>query len=71
MSHPSPNSLSLPASLIWFMLASLVIMTVLNLSFIANEAHMGGFVAGIVCGGIAAFVSRRKRAQVPGRNARD
>ena len=55
------KGLSLPASLIWFMLISLVVMTVLNLGFIANEAHMGGFIAGILFGGSSAIVSRLLR----------
>ncbi|MDY6982228.1 MAG: rhomboid family intramembrane serine protease [Pseudomonadota bacterium] len=55
------KGLALPRSLIWFMIASLVIMTVLNLRIIANEAHMGGFIAGIVFGAAAALTSRLGR----------
>lgn len=55
------KGLALPRSLIWFMIASLVVMTVLNLRIIANEAHMGGFIAGIVFGAAAALTSRLGR----------
>lgn len=59
------KGLSLPGSLIWFMVISLVIMTVLDLPFIADEAHIGGFVTGIVYGAGTATTSRllRYRAQ--------
>lgn len=56
------QGLSLPASLIWFMLISLVIMTLLDLRMIANEAHMGGFLAGMLYGAITATISRVLRA---------
>ncbi len=52
------KGLSLPASLIWFMLISLVVMTVLNLRIIANEAHLGGFMAGVAYGAVTAIISR-------------
>jgi GlpG protein len=55
------KGLSLPTSLIWFMIISLVAMTALNLSMIADEAHMGGFFAGIVYGGVTALSSRLLR----------
>ena len=67
----SSKGLNLPGSLIVFMLASLLIFTWLNLSMIANAAHMGGFVAGIVYGALMASISRfRRKAQIPqdGRN---
>ncbi|MES2625604.1 MAG: rhomboid family intramembrane serine protease [Pseudomonadota bacterium] len=56
------TGMGLPGSLIIFMLLSLVIMTALGLSMIANAAHMGGFLAGIVYGAITATISRVKRA---------
>ena len=55
------KGLALPASLIWFMIASLVIFTLLDLSIIANEAHLGGFLAGIVFGALSALASRLLR----------
>jgi GlpG protein len=55
------KGLSMPASTIWFMVIILVVMTVLDLSMIANEAHLGGFFAGMLCGVVAAGVSRVRR----------
>lgn len=54
-------TLSLPGSLIGFMLLSLVAMTLLQLDMIANEAHLGGFLAGVVYGAAVATVSRVRR----------
>jgi len=54
-------ALRLPGSLILFMLLSLVVMTLLGLDMIANEAHLGGFVAGIVLGAATAVFSRIHR----------
>src|SRR5690606_9057268 len=51
----------LPTSLILFMLASLVLMAVLGLSMIANEAHIGGLLAGVVLGASLATLSRIRR----------
>jgi GlpG protein len=56
------KGLRLPASLIVFMLLSLVIMTALGLSMIANAAHLGGFLSGIVFGAVTAASSRIVRA---------
>lgn len=55
------SRLNLPGSLIGFMLLSLVIMTVLQLNFIANEAHLGGFLAGVAYGAGTAAVKRSRR----------
>lgn len=55
------KGLSLPASLIWFMVITLIVMTALNLSMIADEAHVGGFIAGILIGALSAIVSRLLR----------
>lgn len=57
--------LHLQGSLIAFMLLSLVVMTLLELDMIANEAHLGGFVCGIVFGAGAATISRIKRGLHP------
>jgi GlpG protein len=57
------KGLSLPSSLIWFMVISLVVMTVLDLPFIADEAHIGGFAAGIVYGAGTALASRLLRSR--------
>lgn len=56
------KGLALPGSLIWFMVISLGIMTILDLRMIANEAHLGGFMAGILYGAITATLSRILRA---------
>ena len=56
------TEMGLPGSLIIFMLLSLVIMTMLGLSMIANAAHVGGFLAGILYGAITATIRRIKRA---------
>jgi GlpG protein len=53
--------LRLPGSLILFMLLSLVLMTLLGLSMIAHEAHLGGFLGGIVFGALCATCSRLRR----------
>jgi len=57
----SKAMLSLPGSLIGFMLLSLVAMTLLQLDMIANEAHLGGFLAGVVYGAAVATISRVRR----------
>lgn len=57
------KGLSLPSSLIWFMVISLVVMAVLDLPFIADEAHIGGFVAGILYGAGTAIASRVMRSR--------
>lgn len=56
------KGLNLPVSLIVFMLISLAVMTYLGLSMIANAAHMGGFLTGIVYGALMATLSRIARA---------
>ncbi len=47
--------ITIPRSLIGFMLISLILMTVLNLSMIANEAHLAGFIAGMAMGAVSAL----------------
>jgi GlpG protein len=56
------KGMNLPVSLIVFMLLSLAVMTYLGLSMIANAAHMGGFLTGIVYGVLTAALSRISRA---------
>ncbi len=55
------KNLSLPGPLIFFLLLSLVIITVINLDFIADEAHIGGLLTGVVYGAFAATISRLAR----------
>lgn len=55
--QPAAN-LALPRSLLVFMVLSLVIMTLLQLDMIANEAHLGGFAAGLLFGLASATVAR-------------
>lgn len=57
---PTKN-LSLPGALVFFLLLSLIIMTAIDLDFIADEAHVGGFLAGMVYGAATATVSRIRR----------
>lgn len=50
--------LGLPRALLVFMLLMLVAMTALQLDMIANEAHLGGFGAGLLIGLVSAGASR-------------
>ena len=56
------KGLNLPRSLVIYMLAMLALFTYLDLDMIANAAHMGGFLAGIVYGALVATISRIRRA---------
>jgi GlpG protein len=56
------KGLSLPRSLIIYMLLMLALFTYLNLDMIANAAHMGGFLTGVVYGALVATISRIVRA---------
>jgi GlpG protein len=60
--HPYAG-LRLQGPLIAFMLLSLVVMTLLELDMIANEAHLGGFLCGIVYGAATATISRIKQGR--------
>jgi len=53
--------LSLPGALVFFLLLSLVIITAMDIDFIADEAHIGGLVTGVLCGVIMAGFSRYRR----------
>ena len=55
------KNLSLPGPLIFFLLLSLVVITVINLDFIADEAHIGGLLTGVVYGAFTATISRLAR----------
>lgn len=52
------KGLSLPGALIFFLLLTLVIMTAINLEFIADEAHIGGLLAGVLYGAVTATIGR-------------
>lgn len=56
------KKLNLPVSIIIYLLASLALFTYLGLSMIANAAHMGGFLTGIISGVAAAGWSRVRRS---------
>ena len=50
--------LALPGALIFFFLLMLVVMTAINLSYVADEAHIGGLLAGVVYGAATATIGR-------------
>ncbi|MDT8399671.1 MAG: rhomboid family intramembrane serine protease [Pseudomonadales bacterium] len=56
------KGLGLPGGLIFFMLLSLLIITALGLQNIANAAHIGGLLSGVVYGATVATISRVRRA---------
>ena len=58
------TGLRLPWSLILYMLAMLALFTYLDLAMIANAAHMGGFLTGMLLGAVLATVRRAQRALV-------
>ncbi len=55
------KQLSLPGALIFFLLLSLIVISVINLDFIADEAHIGGLLTGVVYGAFTATISRLAR----------
>ncbi len=55
------QGLRLPWSLILYMLAMLALFTWLDLDMIANAAHMGGFLTGMLYGAVLATISRIRR----------
>jgi len=58
--------LALPGALIFFLLLSLVVMTAIDLDFIADEAHIGGMLSGVLYGAVTATVSRILRSRTHG-----
>ena len=56
------KKLSLPPSLVFFMLLSLGIMTMIGFKQVADFAHVGGLLCGVVYGATVATVSRIQRA---------
>lgn len=58
--------LSLPGALVFFLLLSLVVITAMDLDFIADEAHIGGLLAGILYGATCATISRIGRSRKQG-----
>lgn len=64
------KSLALPGALVIFLLLSLVVMTAIDLEMIADEAHIGGLVAGAVFGAISAVFSRIRRVSANEKNNR-
>lgn len=59
----SRKGLALPGALIFFLLLSLIVMTAINLDFIADEAHIGGLFTGVVYGALTATISRIGRGR--------
>ncbi len=62
------KGLNLPGALIFFMLLSLLIITLLGLDMIADAAHVGGLVCGLVYGASVAIISRIRRVMATGRS---
>lgn len=56
------KKLNLPGSLVFFMLLSLAILTFMGLDFIADSAHVGGLLCGVVYGAVVATISRVQRS---------
>ena len=57
------KKLALPGALVFFLLLSLLIITLMSLDFIADEAHIGGLLTGVVYGAVVATISRISRAR--------
>ena len=56
------KKLSLPWNLVFFLLITLFIVSALGFDNIADAAHIGGFVTGLLLGAITAILSRLKRS---------
>ncbi|MEX2365830.1 MAG: rhomboid family intramembrane serine protease [Pseudohongiellaceae bacterium] len=60
--------LALPPAMIFIMLIFLVLMSYINLEFVADAAHIAGLLCGVLYGAVTATASRVHRAlKVPGR----
>ena len=55
------KKLALPNALIFFLLLSLLITTLLDIDIIADEAHIGGLLSGVCYGAVVAAISRLSR----------
>lgn len=58
------RGLAMPGALVFFMLLSLVLMAVQPFLPIANAAHVGGLLCGVIYGALAASYSRTRRVLV-------
>lgn len=56
------KGLSLPPAMIVIMLIFLVLMSAINLAFVADSAHIAGLLTGVLYGAVTATVSRLRRA---------
>lgn len=55
------KGMALPGALIFFLLFFLIVFTIIDLDFIADEAHIGGLLTGVVYGALTATFSRIAR----------
>lgn len=55
------KGMALPGALIFMLLLLLVVMTAIDIDFIADEAHIGGLLTGVVYGAVTATASRIAR----------
>jgi GlpG protein len=56
--------LGLPGNLVFFMLLALIIITMMGLESIADEAHIAGLLCGVLYGAVVSTVSRIQRAML-------
>jgi GlpG protein len=56
--------LGLPGNLVFFMLLALIILTMMGLDSIADEAHIAGLLCGVVYGATVSTASRIQRSMV-------
>ena len=60
------KGLGLPGNLVFFMLLALIVLTMMGLDSIADEAHIAGLLCGVLYGAVVSTVSRIQRAMVKG-----